>query len=100
MAIEVTQIFTRPSVDIPWFIDTLPESHIEYIRENYVNTGKLTGLTTRPDDLLLVQTFSFTTPEFQEEFKTDSYMAEKLVQRNLYNEQNGILLLDSSSTSV
>jgi hypothetical protein len=96
MAIEVTQVFTRPSADVPWFIDTLPESHLQYIRENYVATGKLTGTTTRPDELTLTQTFSFTTPENQEEFLTDPYMAEKALQRTVYNTQNDIVIVDES----
>ena len=93
MAIEITQIFAKPSADVPWFIDTLPASHIEYIRENYVATGKLTGSTTRVDDLTLKQTFTFTTLDDQEEFINDSYMAEKVSQRAVYNDENGISLL-------
>ena len=96
MAIEITQIFIKLSADVPWFIDTLPASHIEYIRENYVATGKLTGSTTRVDDLTLKQTFTFTTLEDQEEFITDSYMAEKAVQRTAYNDENQIYLVDES----
>jgi hypothetical protein len=96
MAIEITQLFTRPNADVMWFIDTLPESHIEYIRENYVATGKLTGSTTRVDDLTLMQTFIFTTVDDQEEFITDPYMAEKASQRAIYNDENGILLIGDS----
>ena len=96
MAIEITQIFIKLSADVPWFIDTLPASHIEYIRENYVATGKLTGSTTRVDDLTLKQTFTFTTVDDQEEFITDSYMAEKVSQRTVYNSENQIYLVDES----
>ena len=96
MAIEITQIFTKLSADVPWFIDTLPASHIEYIRENYVATGKLTGSTTRVDDLTLKQTFTFTTLGDQEEFINDSYMAEKVSQRAAYNIENQIYLIDES----
>ena len=96
MAIEITQIFVKPSADIPWFIDTLPTSHIEYIRENYVATGKLKGSTTRVDDLTLKQTFIFTTLDDQSEFMSDSYMAEKAVQRTAYNDENQIYLIDES----
>ena len=96
MAIEITQIFVKPSADVPWFIDTLPASHIEYIRENYVATGKLTGSTTRVDDLTLKQTFIFTTLDDQAEFMADSYMAEKAVQRTAYNDENQIYLIDDS----
>jgi hypothetical protein len=93
---ELTQIFTRPSADVPWFIDTLPESHIEYIRENYIATGKLTGSTTRVDDLTLMQSFIFTTLADQEEFITDPYMAEKALQRAVHNDENGIILFSSN----
>lgn len=93
MAIEITQIFIKPSADVPWFIDTLPASHIEYIRENYVATGKLSGSTTRVDDLTLIQTFIFTTLDDQAAFIADPYMAEKVLQRAIYNEENGISLL-------
>jgi hypothetical protein len=96
MAIEVTQIFIKLSADVPWFIDTLPASHLEYIREKYVATGKLTGSTTRVDDLTLKQTFTFTTLDDQEEFINDSYMAEKVSQRAVYNDENQIYLIDDS----
>ena len=96
MAIEITQIFIKLSADVPWFIDTLPASHIEYIRENYVATGKLTGSTIRVDDLTLKQTFTFTTLDDREEFINDSYMAEKAVQRTAYNDENQIYLVDES----
>jgi hypothetical protein len=78
MAIEITQIFIKLSADVPWFIDTLPASHIEYIRENYVATGKLTGSTTRVDDLTLKQTFTFTTLDDQEEFINDSNLIVRI----------------------
>jgi hypothetical protein len=93
MTQEFTQIVTRPSAAVPWFIDTLPESHLNYIRENYVATGKLTGSTTRLDDLTLMQTFIFTTLADQEEFLNDPYIAEKAIQRTAYNEANGIIPL-------
>jgi hypothetical protein len=91
MTSEFTQVLTRPSADVPWFIDTLPESHLNYIRDNYVATGKLTGSTTRLDDLTLMQTFIFTTLADQEEFLNDPYIAEKAIQRTAYNEANGII---------
>ena len=96
MALEITQIFVKLSADVPWFIDTLPASHIEYIREKYVATGKLTGSTTRVDDLTLKQTFIFTTLEDQEEFINDPYMQEKASQRAVYNDENQIYLIDDS----
>ena len=96
MALNITQIFIKLSADVPWFIDTLPASHIEYIREKYVATGKLTGSTTRVDDLTLKQTFIFTTLEDQEEFINDPYMKEKASQRAVYNDENQIYLINDS----
>ena len=96
MVLEITQIFIRLSADVPWFIDTLPASHLEYIREKYVATGKLTGATTRVDDLTLKQTFIFTTIEDREEFMSDPYMKEKALQRSVYNDENQIFLINDS----
>jgi hypothetical protein len=96
MVLEITQIFIRLSADVPWFIDTLPASHLAYIREKYVATGKLTGATTRVDDLTLKQTFIFTTLEDREEFMSDPYMTEKALQRAVYNDENQIFLIEDS----
>ena len=96
MVLEITQIFIRLSADVPWFIDTLPASHLQYIREKYVATGKLTGATTRVDDLTLKQTFIFTTIEDREEFMSDPYMKEKALQRSVYNDENQIFLINDS----
>lgn len=94
MSVDVTSVFIRPSTDIPWWIDTLPPSHIEYIRTNYVQTGKLSGNTEQSTDgLMLIQNFSFTSEESLQEFASDPYLSDMVAKREIYNQSNGITQL-------
>lgn len=91
MSVDVTSIFIRPNTNVPWWIDTLPPSHIEYIRTNYVHTGKLSGNTEEGmEGLMLTQNFHFTSQETLLEFMQDEYLSEMVRQREVYNDANGI----------
>lgn len=92
MLIEITQIFTRNSIDIPWFQDTLPESHYEYIRTTYA--GKVQGKReTLADGLMLSINFSFVDADAQHEFMADTYLTDMVAKRDLYNLEHDITQL-------
>jgi hypothetical protein len=92
MSIEITQVFARTNTSIPWFTDTLPESHFEYYRTNYISTGKMQGSRVEsPDGLMLTVSFVLVDEAAFEEFISDSYLSGKVRERNLYNEEHGIV---------
>jgi hypothetical protein len=94
MAIEITQIFVRSSIDIPWFHETWDDSHMEYIQTNYKDTGKYQGKREILDDgLFLVITHIFTGEQYLNEFTNDEYLSEMKNKRDLYNETNNIIRL-------
>jgi hypothetical protein len=95
MPIEFTQIFVRPSVDVPWIYESwTPEfraEHAEYINTKYGVTGKRTGsFEVSENGLMLTQHHSFASAEAHAEFSADPYIQEMLAKRNEYNEANNI----------
>jgi len=90
MALEIVQIFVRPNIETPWFQDTLPETHFDYIRTTY--SGKVQGVIERmADELMLTVTFTFTDEAAQLEFISDPYLLERVSQRDAYNTEHGIM---------
>ncbi len=88
-SLEVTQFFMRPSLDVPWFQDTLPESHYEYIRTKY--SGKVKGVIEQiADGTVLSISFTFSDLEARQEFIEDEYLKERVAQRDLYNKEHNI----------
>jgi hypothetical protein len=91
MPIELTQIFVRADINTPWFHETFPQSHIDYVNTTYRDTGKRTGsFEVSEDGLMLTQLHSFSSEEAHAEFTTDPYLIGMLAQRNAYNEANNI----------
>jgi hypothetical protein len=88
--IQIFQLFVRPSLDVPWFQDTLPEAHYDYIRTTYA--GKVKGVIEESTDgLMLTISFTFTDAYSQLEFVNDSYLQGRLAERDAYNLEHGIL---------
>lgn len=91
MPIEIVQLFVRPSVDVPWFHETWPESHMNYLQTHYKDTGKFQGKREILEDgLTMVNTYIFTDASAEIEFMSDPYLAEMVEKRNAYNEANNI----------
>lgn len=91
MSLEITQAFVRPSIDTPWFIETLPQSHWDYVRTTYVDTGKMKVTKEEiSDGLMLYVTFSFPDFDAQVEFVSDQYLDGIVAKRELYNQEHGI----------
>ena len=91
---QYTQVFIRPSTDVPWFNDTWPPSHMEYVQTNYKDTGKLTGSKTVSEDGLTMTTVHTFTDEVAEaEWMSDVYLQTMLQQRQEYNAINDIIEL-------
>jgi hypothetical protein len=91
MEIQVSQLFQRPNVNVPWFHDTWQPSHMEYINTNYKDTGKYKGSREiTSDGLMLIVTHTFTDQAALEEFTNDSYLSEMAANRDAYNLANGI----------
>jgi len=93
MPIELIQVFIRPNIETPWFHDTWPPSHMEYIQTNYKDTGKYTGQRTISEDgLTLIVTHTFTDSDALTEFtEQDEYLAEMKQNRDQYNLANDII---------
>lgn len=91
MSLEITQAFVRPTLETPWFVDTLPESHWDYFRTNYINTGKIQVTKEEiSDGMILYVTFSFPDFDAQLEFVNDKYFEGIVAKRDLYNQENRI----------
>lgn len=91
MSIEVVQIFTRPTVETPWFHDTWPASHLEYIQKTFKDTGKYSGSREISEDgRILTVTHIFADEDAQFEFMTDEYLADMVVKRDQHNSSNNI----------
>lgn len=84
-------IFTRPSLDIPWFWETLPESHREYINEKYRQPGIFRSeIELSEDGLTVANSGFFINKESADLWAQDTYLIQKSVERNDYNIKNGI----------
>lgn len=93
MPIEITLTLVRPSTDVPWFTDTLPSSHFDYIRSTYA--GKVQGkIEIEADGLLQIITFNCVDDDALQEFMNDEYLAGMIIQRDTYNAEHGIFLLN------
>jgi hypothetical protein len=91
MSIEVVQIFTRPTVETPWFHDTWPASHLEYIQKTFKDTGKYSGSREISEDgRILTVTHTFADEVAQLEFISDEYLASMAANRDQYNANNNI----------
>lgn len=94
MSIEVIQLFSKTNAETPWFHDTWPPSHLEYIQTTYKDTGKYSGSREISEDgLMLIVTHTFTDENAQVEFITDEYLAGMVVQRDQHNSSNNITQL-------
>ena len=90
MPIEITLYFIRPSLDIPWFTDTLPSSHFDYIRSTYAN--KVQGkIETDSDGMIQIIPFTCVDDAALQEFINDEYLQGMIVKRDAYNLANGII---------
>jgi len=91
MPIEIFQLFIRPNLETPWFHETWPESHINYVQTHYKDTGKLQGKREILEDgLKMVSTYIFTDAAAELEFMSDPYLAEMAIKRNEYNAAHNI----------
>jgi hypothetical protein len=93
MPIEITLVFIRPSAAVPWFHETWPPSHAEYIKTHYKDTGKFEGSSEQIGETTLINTFRFASPEAMEEFISDPYLVSMKEARDIYNRTNNIELL-------
>lgn len=94
MPIEIVQIFSKPTLETPWFHDTWPDGHMEYIQAVYKDTGKYTGSgEISSDGLMLIVTHTFTDETAHFEFMTDTYLTSMLAKRDEHNASNGITRL-------
>ncbi len=94
MSIEAIQIFIRPNTETPWFHETWPAGHMEYIQTTYKDTGKYAGRRELSDDeLMLTVVHTFTDEDTQFEFMTDAYLAGMVANRDAYNTSNNITQL-------
>ncbi len=86
MPIKITQTFARADTNIPWFTETLPPSHNEYIKTNYKDTGKLTSAVTLSEDGRRYDVeFIIANEMARLEFFEDPYLQSRLAERNEYN---------------
>jgi hypothetical protein len=91
MEIQFSQVFVRTDINTPWFHETFPQSHIDYVNTTYRDTGKRTGsFEVSEDGLMLTQIHIFSSEEARAEFATDPYLVGMLAQRTAYNEANNI----------
>jgi hypothetical protein len=94
MSLEMIQVYVRPGLDVPWFLDTVPKSHGEYLRKTYIDIGKLKVTKEESEDgMMLTVTFNFTDQDHLHEFIVDPYLSEVVFKKELYNEKNGIVQL-------
>jgi hypothetical protein len=101
MPIKLTQTFVRMNVNTPWFPDTLPASHAEYIKTKYKDTGKLTSSgVTSEDGKRYDIVFIFRDDEARLEFFEDAYLQSRLAERNEYNLLNFIDQVDYKSEII
>lgn len=93
--ITISQTFMRPSLDIAWYQDSLPASHKEYFKTNYLDQGKMVATREElSDGLILSVSFSFTDTDAYQEFMADPYFLEKASGRDQYNIENGIVRIE------
>lgn len=89
MSLEVTQFFMRPSLDTPWYQDTLPPEHFDYIRTTYA--GKVQGkMEEIAEGTVLSVTFTFASIEARQEFMSDEYLKGAVARRDVYNKEHNI----------
>jgi hypothetical protein len=91
MSIAIKQIYTRPSVDIPFWAPS--SEYKEYQNKNYVETGHvLFQQTTYSDDKLSQINFIvFANRESRILFLSDERCKEEVEERIEYNQLNNIL---------
>ena len=94
MPIEFIQVFVRPNIETPWFHDTWPAGHMEYIQTTYKDTSKYTGnREISSDELVLTVTHIFTDEPAHIEFVSDAYLATMVANRDAHNKSNSIYQL-------
>ncbi len=90
---KFTRTYTRPSTDIPFHIDSRPQSVSDFYRTDYVEPGYLTEEITYSDDgliMTIVQNW-VDNPELIMGWMNHPITVEWFRQRDQYNDQNGII---------
>lgn len=83
--------FIRPSIETPWFHDTWPPSHMEYINALFKDEGseyygRYKGSRVEsPDKLTLITTYTFDDEAVFLKFTTDPYLVQMNENREAYN---------------
>ena len=85
----ITITVTRPSIDVPFYIDTIPGEHRDAINADS------TDITTTTSEDTLVKTIvtSLTLPEFHQRLVNNSAAHPGyLIARLAYNSEHGIIV--------
>ena len=82
-------IMKRPSLTIPFFKPS--EEYDTWMKETYINTGKVTrSFTLSIDGLTRTQTSAWATPEDEAEHNAHPNTVAMVAERQAYNAENGI----------
>lgn len=91
MPVEIIQVFSKPSLEIPWFHEIWEPSHMDYITTKYKDTGKYRGnREILEDGLTLIITHTFIDNDALNEWKADPYLTTMKENRDAHNLANGI----------
>ena len=90
MAWKRVQVRTKPNSDTVY--EKMSDEVIDYMEENYVDTGKRTSFSVSPSDdgLVLTYTSIFKDEASKNEFLADSTIRTESIRRNTINAANGI----------
>jgi hypothetical protein len=91
MEIQFFQVFVRPSVDIPWYQETLSEEHKQYMTDAYTTTGKRVGsVEISEDGTMMTISHQFKDMAALQQFSTDPIIMEMKENRDVYNTEHNI----------
>jgi hypothetical protein len=91
MEIKFSQVFVRPTVDIPWYQETLSEEHKQYMTDTYTNTGKRVGsVEISEDGMMMTITHQFRDQDALYQFSVDPIITQMKENRDAYNTEHNI----------
>jgi hypothetical protein len=90
---KFTRTYTRPSVDIPFHIDSRPQEIRDFYQTEYIGPGHLTEEITYSEDGLIMTIMQnwVDNPELIMGWMNHPKTVEWFKQRDNYNAENGII---------